>query len=163
MAAILALLVAFSGLNSCDEGDDGCKASDFEGEFVGKYWLLNLIALTNNDTATVTYSGNTLTLTSALLNTSFTSEYDQNAERATVSNLEFDEFVIGGDTLFDITVANGVIELDAACGDLYISLSGVNVDSGTVTLPDFLHTADKPDGYPLENASMNTKNGLKRQ
>jgi hypothetical protein len=165
LAILLGLLIAISGLNSCDDEpvDDGCQLAEFDGTFIGKYWLLNLIELTNNDTAIITTSGSTVTITSALLGTSFTAEFDETTHKATVSNESFPQFIIGGDTLFDISVQSGTVQLDNNCNHLFISLSGVSVGSGTVELPESFHTPQKPDGYPLENASMNTKNGLKRQ
>jgi hypothetical protein len=158
IAMLLVLLMTLSGLNSCGEKDLGCQAPDFEGEYVGKYWLLGLIPLTNNDTATITVSGNTLTMSSSILNATFPATFDPLTNQATVTDLFFDEFVIGGDTLFDISVERGVVELDNSCQDLYISLEGVTVLSGTVNLPSELGLE-----YPLENVNMNSKNGLKRQ
>jgi hypothetical protein len=159
IAVILAFLVALSGLNSCGEEDLGCQATDFAGEFVGKYWLLGLLPLDNNDTASITVSGNTLTITSSILGETFTAEYDPLTNSANVSNLNFDEFVIGNDTLFDISVVSGVIELDNSCENLYLTLSGVEVADGTINLPPIINGGN----YPIRDVNMNTKNGLIRQ
>ncbi|MCB0501660.1 MAG: hypothetical protein KDD32_03190 [Bacteroidetes bacterium] len=157
---VLALVFSVTLITSC--GEDGCTQEDFVDTFVGKYRLAGLFELTNNDTAIITSNGSTLAIQSALLGTTFNAQFDESTRTGLVSNLTFAQFVIGGDTLFDISVQSGVVELDNSCDRLYVTLSGVSVASGTVDLPDFLHTPSKPDGYPLENVGMDTKNGLIR-
>ncbi|MEZ5008700.1 MAG: hypothetical protein R2728_03745 [Chitinophagales bacterium] len=152
---LLALVFSTTFLTSCGE-DDGCTQEDYVDTFVGKYFLFNFIELTNNDTAVVTIDGNSLSIESALLGNTFLANYNSSTNTGEVSNLSFPQFIIGGDTLFDISVESGSVELDNNCNRLYISLQNVTVLSGTVNLPD-------PLSYPIRNASMETKNGLVRQ
>ena len=163
LLAVLVLGLTLTFTTSCDDDpddtniSDGCGADSYQGTFVGKHWLLNLVELSNNDTIVITTNGDTLSITSALLNSTFTGLYDTINDFATVSNLNFPQFIIGNDTLFDITVSSGKVQLDFQCNNLFVNLDGVSVNDGTVTLPAII------GDYPLTNVSMNTRNGLARQ
>lgn len=174
----LILVFVFSAtlLSSCS-GDEQCNGQSYEDSFVGKFWLLNFLELTNNDTISISLELNTqmiidtasndttfinadsLVLNSAILGNEFKAKYNASTNSATVSNIYFPQFVIGGDTLFDISVQSGSVELDNNCDKLYINLDGVTVLSGTVNLPS---GPPLNLGYPIENAFITTKNGFSR-
>ena len=137
-------------------GDDVCDINAFVGTFVGKYTLSGLITLDDNDTVTVVVNGNTISISSQVLGQTFDVEYQPSSGTATVESLSFNEFVIDGHTLTDISVTSGLCELSGNCDRLFIELSGISIGDGTIDL-------DVVGGYPLVNQSLSTRNGMIRQ
>lgn len=160
LLSALILGLAMTSLTSCGD-DEPCTdtALDFEGTWVGSYKVF-IIPIGENDTLRVTSSGNTVTMTSRLLGgTTFDAEYDPITGQVLLDSIEFPFFVFEEDTFYGIKVRNGKASLTNDCKTMFLNLTGVSVDSGTINLPDGLEYSD------LTNVTLSTdnQNPLKKQ
>ncbi|MCP4121683.1 MAG: hypothetical protein GY751_08000 [Bacteroidetes bacterium] len=161
LISIITLSLMMTIFSSCGADDDECTdtAMDYNGTWVGRYKIF-IIPIDENDTLVVTSSGNSVTLKSSLLGGSeFEAEYDPITGQIMIDTVKFDEFYFGNDTFFDITVSQGRASLTGDCETMFLNLTGVSVESGTVNLPsDF-------DYDDLNNVTLSTDNQhpLKKQ
>jgi len=132
---------------------------DFDGTWVGRYKIF-IIPINENDTLVVTSDGNNVTLRSQLLGgAEFDAEYDPITGQLLIEDVMVPEFYFEDDTFFDITVSQGRASLTGDCGTMFLNLTGVSVDSGTIDLPDGIDYDD------LNNVTLSTDNQhpLKKQ
>lgn len=157
-AAVVLMFASCNEDEPCVTNDcqDECNQNSYVGTFVGKYKLLNLLELNNNDTVVVSVDGDSLRFESKILNTTFSASYQASDNSGNVDNISFPSFTVSGETLNDISVKSGRVRLLNDCERLYVNLNNIRVESGTIDLGIL-------GGYPLTNASLNTPNGLVRQ
>jgi len=161
LISIITLSVMMTMLSSCGADDTECTetAMDYNGTWVGRYKIF-IIPINENDTLVITSSGNNVTLKSSLLgDTEFDAEYDPITGQILIEDVSFPEFYFEDDTFFNITVSQGRASLTGDCETMFLNLTGVSVESGTVNLPgDF-------DYDDLNDVTLSTDNQhpLKKQ
>jgi hypothetical protein len=150
---VLAFGLLFTG---CSDEGTGVDIETFTGTYVGKYRAL--VYDTDNDTMTVTVdaAANKVFFTSAILGTSFETDFDPATGRATINDLTIDtlKFVVGPavNYAYNTTISSGYCEMRNGDTELFVQLNNCVVGS---------HTFGPPlEGLALTIPSVNTPNNM---
>lgn len=155
MAYIAILLVSVLALLRCATIiESSCDLQSFEGTYAGKYNVGGIIPIPIEDTITITVDldNNEATMFSVLLDTSFVVKYQEVKSRLYLGALVFDTFVLGEDSLFNISIRDGFATLDGECDKLYLQMNKVSVADHTF------------EGFPkpINNLDLTTPNFMRR-
>ena len=118
--------------------ESNCSLDAFEGTYVGRYNVGGFIPIPIEDTIdiSVNLDQNQATITSFLLDTSFVTNFAEEANELRIGALSVPVFKFGENEFYDVSVQSGFANLDGSCDKLYIQMNKVSVqDHNLVGIP----------------------------
>ncbi|MCP4121682.1 MAG: hypothetical protein GY751_07995 [Bacteroidetes bacterium] len=131
-----------------------CALETYEGTYAGRYNVGGLIPIPIEDTISITVDleSNQASLSSVLLDTTFVTDYFEDASELRIGALSIPVFKFGTSEFYDVSVQDGYAILDGNCDQLFIQMNSVSVqDHNLLGIPK-----------PINNLDLTSPNFMRR-
>lgn len=140
----------------CTSGACEVISMSFQGTWIGRYSVAGLLPLPNDETLDISVSGNLANVFSHIMQNSFLATFNSSTSQFEIAPFNASVFIIGNDTLYGVSLEEGVMILADDCNTLFVNYDNISVQSGTIDL-SLINPGGDENGYPISSIDITTQ------